>query len=460
METSRRRTDSVEVTKNAQRGVRHRSKVALPQCESLEGRALLSSFGVFRASTGATGSSEVVHDQRFGRDSVNTGISGRLTGGVRLLDRGARLGHGRALGLRLHDTSASTGGTTTAALTATPSNNPMIPTTAAVTATPSNNPMIPATTGGTTTASATTTTSSTSGTTTTTSAPTTTPITPPSATLTMSTATPTSTATSTTTTAATTSSSPGSDWGGFGPTSFAPLFGGGQSNFAWGGITGSVTGSMGSKGNSPDFSKAGWQGFGGGAPTQGNSSSTQGTTTSSSTGNSQLKTDFQKLQTDLQAIDAKSQVTVAETTALRADFQKIQAAATSKPDQTKLSTLKSDITALNGQLPSASQTTQLTTDLTAVLTSAGITDQSLIQQTITDIQAIEQSSGVTSTDVSTIAADRKAIAADTSSSAPSGSTSGSTTTTAAAPATATDPLGWPALGGIPGNQFGGGPRNA
>jgi hypothetical protein len=140
------------------------------------------------------------------------------------------------------------------------------------------------------------------------------------------------------------------------------------------------------------------------APTQG----TSGTTTPPT----QLQTDLKKLQTDLQAINDKSQVTPALLAAVRNDAQKIQSEATTAPSQTTLSTLESDVKALNGQLPTSAQTTQLDSDFTAVVQSEGVTDSSLISQTISDIAAVVAATNITSSDLSTIAADQKAIQTD------------------------------------------------
>jgi hypothetical protein len=179
-----------------------------------------------------------------------------------------------------------------------------------------------------------------------------------------------------------------------------------------------------------------------------------GSTTSSSEA---LKADLEKLRTDLQAIAAKSQVTVAELTAVKGDFEKVSAAATSPPDSTKLVTLTSDITSLNGQLPTAAQATQLSNDYTAVLQSQGITDQSLVTQTISDIGAVVTSANITSTDVSTIATDEAAIKNDLGSSA--SSDSGGPDFGHAFPG---GPImvtagGGPMRGGFGGGDWGGGP---
>jgi hypothetical protein len=154
--------------------------------------------------------------------------------------------------------------------------------------------------------------------------------------------------------------------------------------------------------------------------------------------------DFQKLRSDRQAIEDKSQVTVADLAAVRNDFSKIESESTSQPDATKLQTLTNDINALTGQLPTAAQATQIQADYTAVLQSQGITDQTLINQTVADINTVVQASGLTSADVTTIAADRKAIQTDMANN--SNASSGSTST----------PSGHPFPFGPRGGGFGGG----
>jgi hypothetical protein len=175
------------------------------------------------------------------------------------------------------------------------------------------------------------------------------------------------------------------------------------------------------------------------------SSSGQGTTgqggQSGTTTPSQLQTDLQKLRTDLQAINDKSQVTPALIAAVRTDVQTIQKDATSKPDQTKVTTLENDVKALNGQLPTDTQKTQLETDFTAVIQSEGVTDQTLISQTISAIEAVVKATNITSADLATIAADRKAIQTNLGS-------SGTGTTTS------DDPAGADFLNGL----LGGGPQ--
>jgi hypothetical protein len=147
-----------------------------------------------------------------------------------------------------------------------------------------------------------------------------------------------------------------------------------------------------------------------GSSSSGSSGSSSSTSTSSSA--NPLQTDFQTLQTDTEAILAKSQVTVAQLTAVTVDFQKLASEATSKPDQSKLTTLANDIQALNGQLPTTTQASQLQADYTAVLQSEGITDTTLIAQTIADINTVVQASNITAADLSKLAADETAIKND------------------------------------------------
>jgi hypothetical protein len=158
-------------------------------------------------------------------------------------------------------------------------------------------------------------------------------------------------------------------------------------------------------------------------------------TTPSQATPTQLQTDFKQLQTDLHAIAAKSGVTVAQEVAVQDDFQAIQKAATGAPSSATQTTLQTDLKALNGLLPTTAQkSTQLQTDYTALLNSEGVTDQTLVTKTITDLNAIVQASNVTDADLSKIIADRQAIATDLGT--PSTSTTSSSTSTTTTP----DPL--------------------
>lgn len=134
------------------------------------------------------------------------------------------------------------------------------------------------------------------------------------------------------------------------------------------------------------------------------------TNTSTKTGPSEaLKQDFEKLQTDLQAIHDKSEVTPKLLAAVRNDFDAIQKAATTDPGQDALKALNATVESLDGQIPTDAQQAQLVADFTAVLKSQGITDQTLIDTAVADIQAVVAASHVTADDLATIAADREAI---------------------------------------------------
>ncbi len=66
---------------------------------------------------------------------------------------------------------------------------------------------------------------------------------------------------------------------------------------------------------------------------------------------------------------------------------------------------------LDGQLPTDDQKQQLKDAFTAVLNSQGITDQSLIDQTIADLDAVQNARNITADDLATIKADQAAIQA-------------------------------------------------
>jgi hypothetical protein len=138
--------------------------------------------------------------------------------------------------------------------------------------------------------------------------------------------------------------------------------------------------------------------------------------------------DIQKLQSDEQAIEAKSQVTVGQLTAFRAEVQAISppsGPATTAPESA-FQTLSSDASALlsSGTFTSAQQA-QIVNDFAAVLTSAGATPAQATQAA-TDLQAIITASGITASDISQIQGDVKAVNNDFGTSdamAGSGSTS-------------------------------------
>ncbi len=101
-----------------------------------------------------------------------------------------------------------------------------------------------------------------------------------------------------------------------------------------------------------------------------------------------LKSDFDKLQTDLQAIQDKSEVTPKLLAAVRKDFDAIQKASTSAPDEDAVKALAATVDSLAGQIPTDEQQAKLVADFTAVLQSQGVTDQTLIDTAVADIQAV------------------------------------------------------------------------
>jgi len=118
---------------------------------------------------------------------------------------------------------------------------------------------------------------------------------------------------------------------------------------------------------------------------------------------------FQKLQDDSQAVFDKSEVTPKLEAAVRKDFEKIQAASTTDPDEAKVNDLMDLVQGLEGTLTTDEQRQQIKDAFTAVVKSQGVSDQSLIDQTISDIQAVNKARNITADDLATLAADRKAI---------------------------------------------------
>lgn len=181
------------------------------------------------------------------------------------------------------------------------------------------------------------------------------------------------------------------------------------------GLTASVlnalTGGVGALGAGGGFgggvvvSSGHWGGGAGNLPGQGDSGSSGGSA-------STLSTDLKKLHTDLQTIEKKSQVTLGQLATLRSDFEQISQAATSAPDDTKLTTLQNDIKSIGNQLPTTAQVQQLQSDFTAVIKSEGVTDDTLISAAWTDIQGVVTASKITADDAALIAADQKAIQTD------------------------------------------------
>lgn len=178
--------------------------------------------------------------------------------------------------------------------------------------------------------------------------------------------------------------------------------------------------------------------------------------------NTQLKTDLTKLQTDIHDILAKSQVTVAQTVALQDDFKAIDKAATTAASQDALKAFQDDVKAIGDSLPTDDQKAKLVSDFTALVNSRGVTDQTLIDKTVADAEAIVAASGVTADDLAKLAADRQTIQTDF------GKPTDASSTPTSTPAMPAGPVGQPlGLGALlargsgdafgPGDQTGGGP---
>ena len=78
-------------------------------------------------------------------------------------------------------------------------------------------------------------------------------------------------------------------------------------------------------------------------------------------------------------------------------------------EREKVNDLMELVQKLDGKLPSDEQKQQIKDAFTAVVKSQGVSDQSLIDKTIADIQAVNAARNVTADDLATLAADRKAI---------------------------------------------------
>lgn len=147
------------------------------------------------------------------------------------------------------------------------------------------------------------------------------------------------------------------------------------------------------------------------APADGGLAAVQGFAGDQTGPSEEVTAAFDKLQTDMQAIQDKSEVTPKLLAAVRKDFDAIQAATTGDPDKEALKALNTSLETLDGQLPNDEQRAQIMANFTAVLQSQGVTDQTLIDRTIADIEAVATASHVTADDLATIAADHDAIQA-------------------------------------------------
>ncbi|HEY2159396.1 MAG TPA: hypothetical protein VGH33_27470 [Isosphaeraceae bacterium] len=153
--------------------------------------------------------------------------------------------------------------------------------------------------------------------------------------------------------------------------------------------------------------------------TSGSGAASTGTTTSTGTATSPVVTALKQYQTDVQKIADSSQVTPALESALTTDLQTLNKAATTAPDQTKVLALESDLKTFAGSVPTSDQLATLQTDFTAVVNSEGVTDQTTISKTFTDLGALITATNISTADVTTLTADLKAAGMSTN--APLGS---------------------------------------
>jgi hypothetical protein len=114
-----------------------------------------------------------------------------------------------------------------------------------------------------------------------------------------------------------------------------------------------------------------------------------------------------QLWTDEQAIQAKSHATADMATAIANDINALSAQVRTAPGQAQIQALGSELTA-TGVTPATAQLSTLQTDYTAMLTSAGVTNTTLITQTFNDIETYVSAAGVTAADLATLAADLQA----------------------------------------------------
>lgn len=126
---------------------------------------------------------------------------------------------------------------------------------------------------------------------------------------------------------------------------------------------------------------------------------------------------MQKLQADLAAIKQGSQVTAEQKQALKNDLLAMVDGAT-KPDQVLVQQLANDVAEAmaDGSLDNKEKA-QLSNDLYKVMNSANIPVEE-VNQAVADAQAILIASGVSKSDMQTIAVDLKAIATEAKNNAP------------------------------------------
>jgi len=142
---------------------------------------------------------------------------------------------------------------------------------------------------------------------------------------------------------------------------------------------------------------------------------------------SQLEADWRKLQAELQTLAAKSGVTISDLENLTSDSQAIsQSSPTSTPSPTPLENLTDDtgfhfdfkslnpvLAELAAAVAGGSSTSQAQMDFTALFTGSSVST-SMISTTFSDLVKTIGDSHVTTTDLTTVAADEAAIRSDLS----------------------------------------------
>ncbi len=131
-------------------------------------------------------------------------------------------------------------------------------------------------------------------------------------------------------------------------------------------------------------------------------------TSTSSAAWQQLQTDVQKLQTELQSLAEKSGLTIADEQSLTNDAQAIAQAGF----HFTASTLNPVISELATAVAGGTSTSQAQTDFTALFGTSSNVSSTTITNTFNDLVKAIQDSAVTTTDLSTVAADQAAIQTD------------------------------------------------
>jgi hypothetical protein len=118
-------------------------------------------------------------------------------------------------------------------------------------------------------------------------------------------------------------------------------------------------------------------------------------------------TDIQTLQTELQSLAAKSGLTIADLTSLSSDSQAIA----QTPFRINFQNLEKVTSELATAVAAGSSTDQAKTDFNALFNGSNVA-QATITKSFNDMVKAIQDSGVTTTDLTTVAADQAAIQKD------------------------------------------------